>query len=157
MRNPFALLGRHLWRNRNFYLKAVNAAAIVAIVAGYSSWAAQAAEADARTQAEAVQAERSQTHGAYATDGTFEGSAQGYGGTVTCRVTIENGYIESVEVTDHAGETPAYFAQAEGLTQTVCDAQGTNVDTVSGATFSSAGILNAVNAALEQSNAGGAQ
>ncbi|MFR7670946.1 MAG: FMN-binding protein [Collinsella sp.] len=52
---------------------------------------------------------------------------------------------------------PAYFAQAEGLTQTICDAQGTNVDTVSGATFSSAGILNAVNAALEQSNAGGAQ
>lgn len=106
MRNPFALLGRHLWRNRNFYLKAVNAAAVVAIVAGYSSWAAQAAEADARTQAEAVQAERSQTRGAYDTDGTFEGSAQGYGGTVTCRVTIENGYIESVEVTDHAGETP---------------------------------------------------
>ncbi|MFR2054408.1 MAG: hypothetical protein ACLS3Y_03230 [Collinsella sp.] len=83
MRNPFALLGRHLWRNRNFYLKVVNAAAVVAIVAGYSSWAAQAAEADARTQAEAVQAERSQTRGAYATDGTFEGSAQGYGGTVT--------------------------------------------------------------------------
>ena len=126
-------------------------------MAGYSSWAAQVAEADARTQAEAVQAERSQTRGAYATDGTFEGSAQGYGGTVTCRVTIENGYIESVEVTDHAGETPAYFAQAEGLTQIICDAQGTSVDTVSGATFSSAGILNAVNAALEQSNAGGAQ
>ena len=45
----------------------------------------------------------------------------------------------------------------DSLTQTICDAQGTNVDTVSGATFSSAGILNAVNAALEQSNAGGAQ
>ena len=120
------------------------------------SWRATAA-GPPRRQRPTPAPKRSQTRGAYDTDGTFEGSAQGYGGTVTCRVTIENGYIESVEVTDHAGETPAYFAQAEGLTQTICDAQGTNVDTVSGATFSSAGILNAVNAALEQSNAGGTQ
>ncbi|MFR7732623.1 MAG: FMN-binding protein [Collinsella sp.] len=156
MRNPFALARAPPGATAISHLKVVNAAAVVAIVAGYS-WAARAAKATP-TRAEAVQAERSQTRGAYATDGTFEGSAQGYGGTVTCRVTIENGYIESVESHGPRRQTPPTFAQAEGLTQTICDAQGTNVVTVSGATFSSAGILNAqINAALEQSNAGGAQ
>lgn len=157
MLKPIQTCGRALWRNRTFIVKTVNAVAVVAIVGSFSSWASATAAAEAQAQAEATAAARSGTRGAYATDGTFEGTAQGYGGPVASRVEIKDGYIESVEVVDHAGETPAYYSQAETLTQKIVDAQGTAVDAVSGATFSSAGIINGVNEALAASNAGGEQ
>ncbi len=145
-----------LSRNRNFLIKFLNAAVVVSVVLTYNTWAMNAAAADAAVTAQMeadAQAARaaSDARGPYATDGTFTGSAQGYGGTVTTQVVIENGYIASVEVIDHAGETEAYFSQAEGLTEKIVSAQGTNVDAVSGATFSSAGIINGVNEALNAS------
>ncbi len=145
-----------LSRNRNFLIKFLNAAVVLSAVLTYNTWATNAAAADAAVTAQMeadAQAARaaSDARGPYATDGTFTGSAQGYGGTVTTQVVIENGYIASVEVIDHAGETEAYFSQAEGLTEKIVSAQGTNVDAVSGATFSSAGIINGVNEALNAS------
>lgn len=155
MRSPLATAGRAIVRNRNFIFKAVNACAIAGVVLAFNTWAVQTAQADAAAKQEAQAAARNGAErGPYATDGTFTGSAQGYGGTVTSRVTIENGYIARVEVTDHAGETPAYFNQAERLCDDIVDAQTTDVDTVSGATFSSAGILNSATQALEASNNG---
>ncbi len=145
-----------LSRNRNFLIKCLNAAVVLSCVLAYNAWAINAADTDAavtarmETDARAART-ASGARGPYATDGTFTGSAQGYGGTVTTQVVIENGYIASVEVVDHAGETEAYFAQAEGLTEKIVAAQGTNVDAVSGATFSSAGIINGVNEALKAS------
>jgi len=142
--------------NRNFLIKCVNAVAVAGALIGYNVWATNAAAADAavtaRMEADAQAARAaSDARGPYATDGAFTGSAQGYGGTVTTQVVIENGYISSVEVIDHAGETEAYFSQAEGLAEKIVSAQGTNVDAVSGATFSSAGIINGVNEALTAS------
>lgn len=151
---PNPALAHALARNRNFILKAVNACAIGAIVVSFNSWATQTQAAEAQAKEQAQQEARSGERGPYATDGTFTGTAQGYGGPITSQVTIENGYIAKVEIVDHAGETPAYYAQAERLTQDIVDAQTTTVDTVSGATFSSAGILNSTTQALEASNAG---
>ena len=51
-------------------------------------------------------------------------------------------------VSDAPGEDSAYLSQAESVIDSVLSAQSTDVDTVSGATFSSTGILNAVDAAL---------
>ena len=42
----------------------------------------------------------------------------------------------------------AYLSQAESVIDSILSAQSTDVDTVSGATFSSTGILNAVDDAL---------
>ena len=142
-----------LANNKNFLIKLVNAAVIAVVILFYNGWAAGAAANDAAVTAQMeadAQAARaaSSSHGPYATDGTFSGSAQGYGGTVTTQVVIQNGYITSVEVIDHAGETEAYFAQAQALTEKIVTSQGTAVDAVSGATFSSAGINNGVNEAL---------
>ena len=150
-----------LSRNRNFLIKCFNAALVIAVVLAYNTWAINAAAADAATQAQmdadaAAAREEAGAHGPYATDGVFTGSAQGYGGTVTTQVTIEGGYITDVQVVDHSGETDAYFEQASVLEGRIWAAQGTNVDTVSGATFSSAGIINGVNAALAQSGVYGA-
>ena len=157
MPKALAHAGRVLVRNRNFIIKAMNLVAVAAVLIFYSGWATQVAAADAAAKREAQSVSRdSETRGPYTTDGTFTGSAQGYGGTVTSEVTIENGYIASAKGTAHDGETPAYFSQAERLYDDIVDAQTTDVDTVSGATFSSAGIINSVNEALAASGTDGA-
>ena len=93
------------------------------------------------------------TDGTY-TDGTYTGSAKGWGGTITVKVTISGGKIASVDIVSAAGETAAYFNKAKALTATVVAKQTPNVDTVSGATYSSNGILNAIKAALNKAQTG---
>ena len=83
-------------------------------------------------------------------DGTYEGSAQGYGGPIRVSVVIADGKISSVAVLSHDKEDDAYYSMAEGLVPQIISAQSTAIDTVSGATFSSNGILNAVDEALKE-------
>ena len=81
-------------------------------------------------------------------DGTYTGSGQGFGGAVEVQVTLANDSITDIQVTSASGEDSAYLSQAEGVINSIISAQSTDVDTVSGATFSSTGIINAVNDAL---------
>lgn len=83
------------------------------------------------------------------TDGIYTGSAQGFGGLITVEVLIVDGKIASVTVVSAAGETPSYLSRAMSVTGSIVSAQSPNVDTISGATYSSKGIINAVKAALE--------
>lgn len=82
-------------------------------------------------------------------DGTYEGSAEGYGGPINVSVVVKDGRIASVAVLSHDREDVAYYSMAEGLIPQIISAQSTAIDTVSGATFSSNGILNAVDEALK--------
>lgn len=81
-------------------------------------------------------------------DGTYTGSAQGFGGTITVEVTLAGDEITDIQVTSASGEDSAYLSQGEGVISSIISAQSTDVDTVSGATFSSTGIINAVVDAL---------
>ena len=81
-------------------------------------------------------------------DGTYIGEAEGYGGTIQVEVTLTGDEITSINVVSAPGEDSAYLSQAESVIDSILSAQSTDVDTVSGATFSSTGILNAVDAAL---------
>lgn len=81
-------------------------------------------------------------------DGTYIGEAEGYGGTIQVEVTLAGDEITSINVVSAPGEDSAYLSQAESVIDSILSAQSTDVDTVSGATFSSTGILNAVDAAL---------
>lgn len=81
-------------------------------------------------------------------DGTYTGEAQGYGGTIQVEVTLASDEITSINVVSAPGEDSAYLSQGEGVIDSVLSAQSTDVDTISGATFSSTGILNAVDDAL---------
>lgn len=81
-------------------------------------------------------------------NGTFEGSGTGYGGTITVQVTLKEDTITDVAVVSAPGEDSAYLAQAESVINNILNEQSTDVDTISGATFSSTGILEAVNQAL---------
>lgn len=81
-------------------------------------------------------------------DGTYTGEAEGYGGTIQVEVTLAGDEITSINIVSAPGEDSAYLSQAESVINSVISAQSTDVDTVSGATFSSTGILNAVDEAL---------
>ncbi len=83
-------------------------------------------------------------------DGTYTGSAQGFGGTITVEVTIKNGKIKSVKIISASKETPSYLNKAKKLLNTIVKKQSTNVDAVSGATYSSNGIIKAVRNALDK-------
>ena len=87
-------------------------------------------------------------------DGTYTGSAQGFGGTITVSVTILEGKITDISVVSAPGETPSYFSSAKSVLSSMLSAQSPNVDTVSGATYSSTGIINAVKSALSQAAKG---
>lgn len=87
-------------------------------------------------------------------DGTYTGSAQGFGGLIQVQVTITGGKISDVTIISAPGETEPYFSQAKSVISSIISAGSPNVDAVSGATYSSNGILNAVKRAL--GNAGGA-
>lgn len=86
-------------------------------------------------------------------DGTYTGEAQGYGGPVKMEITIEHEQITDCTVLSAEKEDTAYFDAAQGVIDEVLDEQTAEVDTVSGATFSSRGILGAVEDALEQAKA----
>ena len=86
-------------------------------------------------------------------DGTYQGSGTGFGGTITVQVTVSGGKITAIDIVDASGETTSYFASAKGVIGKMLAGQTPNVDAVSGATYSSNGIIQAVQDAL--SKAGG--
>ena len=69
-------------------------------------------------------------------------------GTITVSVTISNDLITAITVVTHSDDA-VYFDYAwAGVTNSILSSQNTNVDAVSGATFSSEGIRDAVADAL---------
>lgn len=80
-------------------------------------------------------------------DGVFTGSAKGFNGPITVRVSLKGDVINSVTVVSHTEDEP-YISSAKAVTSKITAAQSTAVSAVSGATFSSAGIINATKNAL---------
>lgn len=83
-------------------------------------------------------------------DGTYTGAARGYGGVIEVKVVISGGKITSIDIISATGETPSFLAMAKPITAKIISAQSPNVDAVSGATYSSNGIINATIAALNK-------
>ena len=81
-------------------------------------------------------------------DGTYKGSANGYGGKVTVNVTVSKKTMTAIDVVSAPGETDSFFNRAKGVIDEMLTAQSTDVDVVSGATYSSNGIIGAVKNAL---------
>lgn len=142
-----------LVKKRLFIVKLCNVVLVAVLVAGFSLWANQTAAADAAVQEQITAAERAANRGPFGTDGTFTGSAQGYGGPVTMQVVIKDGYIDDVQVLSAPNEDAPYLEQAVALLDVIKEQQTVNVDTISGCTYSSVGILNGTKEALEASNA----
>lgn len=87
-------------------------------------------------------------------DGTYYGSATGFAGPIKVKVVISSGKIASIEIVS-TSDGSSYISKASAITGKIVSSQSTNVDTVSGATYSSVGIINAVRNALAQAAADG--
>ena len=106
---------------------------------------------DALAQALAAAAGEEQTTGEIKfVPGEYEGTATGYNGDVTLKVTFGETTIENIEVvsskeTEHVGDVAF-----EPMFENIKAFTSTGVDVVSGATFTSRAVLNAVNDAAEK-------
>lgn len=87
-------------------------------------------------------------------DGTYYGTGTGFGGTMKVCVVISGGKIASIDIVENS-DTPSYLSSASSLISAIISTQSTNVDTVSGATYSSRGIIEAVRSALSQAAVNG--
>lgn len=83
-------------------------------------------------------------------DGEWIGNALGYNDNITVSVTITNGTITDIIILESSDDEPYYGWAKDEIPQSILAAQSTEVDTVSGATFSSEGIMDAVDDALQQ-------
>ncbi len=114
-----------------------------------TSDAVRAALTDALAQAQGGEAPAADAPLAF-TPGTYTATADGYNGPTEVSVTFDESAITGIEIvstveTDHVG-TPAF----DILIPEIIEANGTGVDSVSGATFSSRALKEAVNAAAEE-------
>ena len=82
--------------------------------------------------------------------GTYTASAKGYNGDVTVNVTFSENAVTAIEVTDSKETAHVGDVAFEPMIEDMLAANGSGVDSVSGATFSSAALRNAVNDAAAQ-------
>lgn len=82
-------------------------------------------------------------------DGTYYGTGKGFAGNIKVKVDIAGGKISAISIVS-TKDGDSYVKSASSLLDTIVEKQSTNVDTVSGATFSSRGIIAAVRSALSQ-------
>ena len=86
----------------------------------------------------------------YSNIGVYQGTGQGYRGPIRVLVTVsEGGHINDIEILEHNEDSFAVFALDE-LVELVLELNSTDIDAVSGATFTSEGFLSAVESALEK-------
>ena len=83
------------------------------------------------------------------TDGTYTGTTDGFGGTLSVEVTVTDGAIANVVVTEHSESDGIADPAFEEVPAAIIEYNSTNVDVASGATVSSNAIMRAVKDALE--------
>ncbi|MBC5720408.1 FMN-binding protein [Faecalibacterium duncaniae] len=142
---------------KNFFLRAVNLLLILGVLWQYQQVAlVRAAAVSQRKQeiaeveaynASVLQAQAEQTQSGYR-DGTYEGSAFGFGDVIRVSVTIRDGKMTDIAVLDASGEDKPYYKQALPLLDEMLEVQSAEVDTVSGATLTAEGLIGAVEDAL---------
>ena len=80
-------------------------------------------------------------------DGTHIGTGEGYNGTITVAVRIADGQITGVTVVSTSDDS-SYWQSATAIIDEVVEKQSADVDSVSGATYSSKGLKEAISNAL---------
>lgn len=83
-------------------------------------------------------------------DGTWSGEGVGYYGKVNVEVSVESGEITNIKVVKYEDDDEYFQDARSGVVKEILAAQSADVDVVSGATYSSKGIMQAVEDALEK-------
>lgn len=110
-------------------------------------------ESELKNQEQQVNFDKSETEDISSEyiDGVYEGEANGYGGSIVMQVVIKDGILAEANVVSAEMEDDAYFDAAKAVIDDILKNQTTdNIDTISGATFSSGGIINAMTDALRK-------
>ncbi len=82
-------------------------------------------------------------------DGTYTGTGMGFrGAQTTVTVTVKNGSITDITTVSYGDDAPFYDRAFASITNNIISSQSASVDAVSGATYSSNGIMEAVANAL---------
>lgn len=140
---------------REFWVRLVSMLAIVGVLLGYNSVLDVRAKEDEIAWLSVQVAGNGQSDSGNGgstnyKDGTYTGEADGFGGTIQVEVKIEKNKIAEINVISAEKEDGAYLSMAKDMIPKIIDAQSADIDTISGATFSSTGIKNASEQALEK-------
>lgn len=81
-------------------------------------------------------------------DGTYTGVGTGFRGDTEVQVIVENGYITDITILSYEDDTEFFQKAQSSILNQILSEQTIDVQNVSGATFSSNGILEAVANAL---------
>lgn len=81
-------------------------------------------------------------------DGTYTGTGSGYRGNISLTVTVSGGNITSITVNESRDDNEFFSRAQSKVIPSIISSQSVDVDTVSGATYSSRGIIEAVKNAL---------
>lgn len=133
--------------HKHFLMKVVNLCLIVGICIGYQGIASVRAEKEAEIEKKNQEAAAALVKWK---DGSFEGSGTGFGGEIKVRVTITDGSLTDIEVVSAEQEDAVYLDNAKSILANMLKQQTGNVDIASGATYSSNGLIEAVNHALKE-------
>ena len=87
-------------------------------------------------------------------DGTYYGEGMGNNGKIGVDVTVADGVITDIEIVKFLDDSEYFDSDKDGalMIQDMLGAQSADVDVVSGATYSSEGLIDAVNNALYGNN-----
>lgn len=83
------------------------------------------------------------------TDGTYTGRGTGFRGDTEVSVTVKDGKITDITVLSYSDDRQYFSRASNSMIEAILNSQSLRVSTVSGATFSSNGILEAVADALD--------
>ena len=126
-----------------FIAKSINLLLVVGIIFIYC---AQTGKIQQEISADMDTGGTSQSY--FADDGLYEGSGDGFGGEIKVRLTVKDKKLQSAEILSAENETKDYLESAKKILDDAVKQQSTDVDTVSGATLSSNGIISAMKDAL---------
>lgn len=140
---------------REFWIRVVSLVMVVAALLGYNTVLEargkdeQIAKLSAQLTGTKNAGDGGTSGGSYK-DGTYTGEAAGFGGQISVEIQIEDGKITAMNILSAEGEDGAYLSMAKDIIPEMIEAQSAEVDTISGATFSSTGIREAAAQALEK-------
>lgn len=84
-------------------------------------------------------------------DGVYEGTGYGYGPDLKVLVTIKDGVINEISIVSHNESGERFYGPAfDSIPKEIIDKQTYDVDVVSGSTYSSKGVIEAVRDALSK-------
>jgi uncharacterized protein with FMN-binding domain len=110
------------------------------------------ADTDSEDTSEATNTEEADTTEESSSDGIYTGTGYGKKGSITVEVTIDNDLITDITVISHNEDKGYYETAFSQVSAEIISSQSLDVATVSGATISSNGLIEAVEDALSQAD-----